>query len=121
MKKISYTDATEIIKAGIPVKALIARIYEPVKCLNDLERLNRLDKIGVQKYELFYEPADVKIPENSDNLNLDEAIILLNIGQKIYSKLNGEELSFSSIENLIAYHKKCELLGDPGLLYWYIC
>ena len=120
MKKISYTDAKKIIQAGFPVKALISRNYESVKCLNDLERIDRLDKMGVQNYELFYEPADTQIPANGYDLSLDEAILLLNDGEVIHSKLNGEELSFSSVEDILSYHKRCELSGDPGLFYWYV-
>ena len=120
MKRISYNEAAKILGTGLPVKALISRIYKPVKNLNDLNRLDRLDKMGAQKYELFYEPADTKIPANGYDLNLDEAIYLLHDGEVIHSKLGGKELSFSTVEELISYHRKCELSGDPGLLYWYV-
>lgn len=120
MKKISYNEAKEVLKTGIPVKALISRVYEPVKSLNELNRLDRLDKMGAQKYELFYEPADTKIPENGYGITLDEAINLLNNGEIIHSKLDGKEISFSTVKDVLSYHRKCELSGNPGLLYWYV-
>ena len=65
MKKISNVEARNIIEAGFPVKALIARNYKPVKNLADLDNLIRLEELGVQHFELYYEPKDTKIPANT--------------------------------------------------------
>lgn len=120
MKKISYEDAQKIIKTGTPVKALISRNYEPVNSLNKLEKLKRLDQMGVQKYELYFEPADTKIPEKAYVISLDEAINLLNSDEVIHSKLGGKEVSFFTAKDVISYHKNCIISGDPGLLYCYV-
>ncbi len=120
MKKISNVEARNIIEAGFPVKALIARNYKPVKNLADLDNLIRLEELGVQHFELYYEPKDTKIPANACKISIVEAVELItNNKEKVYSKLNGKELTFSSCDELISYLKSCLLNGDTGVLYWY--
>ena len=121
MKKISNLEAKNIIEAGFPVKALIARNYQPVNNLTDLDNLIQLDKMGVQHCELYYEPEDIQAPDNSYILSLEDAIELVTKNkEKVYSKLNGKELTFSSPNELISYLKDCLINGNPGILYWYV-
>ena len=57
MKKISNVEARNIIEAGFPVKALIARNYKPVKNLADLDKnlefsiLNSITSLKTQKFQ----------------------------------------------------------------------
>ena len=121
MTKLSYNEAKEIIKSGFPVKALIARGYKPVNNLTDLDNLIRLDKMDVQHCELYCELTDINVPDNAYVLSLSDAVELVSTdNEKVFSKLNGEELSFSSVDELISYKNKCTLRGDPGMLYWYV-
>ena len=82
MKKISNLEAKKIIEAGFPVKALIARNYQPVNNLTDLDNLIQLDKMGVQHCELYYEPEDIQAPDNSYILSLEDAIELVTKNKK---------------------------------------
>lgn len=121
MTKLSYNEAKEIIKSGFPVKALIARGYKPVNNLTDLDNLIRLDKMDVQHCELYCELTDINVPDNAYVLSLSDAIELVSKdNEKVFSKLNGEELTLSSVDELISYKNKCILRGDPGMLYWYV-
>lgn len=121
MRKISNVEARQIIAAGFPVKALIARTYKPVNNLTDLEDLIRLEKLGVQHFELYYTPEDIEVPENCYIVSLDEALdLIINDNEKICSKLNGEELEFSSSSEIVDYVKSCITDGNPGILYWYV-
>lgn len=121
MKKISYAKSKELIQNGFPVKALIARNYQPVNNLTDLDNLIQLDKMGVQHCELYYEPEDTKVPDNAYDLSLIEAINLItNDKETICSKISGKEVFFSSSNELISYIKECIINGDPGILYWYV-
>ena len=121
MRKISNVEARQIIAAGFPVKALIARTYKPVNNLIELEDLIRLEKLGVQHFELYYTPEDIEVPENCYIVSLDEALdLLINNNEKVYSKLGGKELEFSSPSEVVDYVKSCITEGDSGILYWYV-
>lgn len=120
MKKISYSEAEQLIKSGISLKAFVSRTQIPVTTLNDLENLRHLAQEKVQSFELFYEPVNMSIPDNAMEISLDDAITLLHTGEIVYSSQKNNEVKFSSQNDLLSYYRSRHIHGDNCIFYWYV-
>lgn len=120
MKKISYAEAKQLINSGNSIKCLVSRTEIPVRTLNDLENLNHLANEKVQSFELFYETTNISIPDNAQQISIDDAITLLHTGETICYLQNDSEIKISSQNELLSYYRSCHIHGDKCTLYRYV-
>lgn len=122
MKKITLERANELLKMGIYPKCEVSRgIRRPIKSLADLEHFKNLSK--VQGFELFgYDNSIIqkfKIPNNALDVNIDEASQMIMSGEQIYGRrIEEDEITLSSLSELLDFYRKVNNSGDSFLLYW---
>lgn len=121
MRKISIEKAQQLIKDKEPVMAKLSTSRDPipVTTLTELGNLIRLKNLKVQDFELF--KGTVTIPENAIELSsLDDAIELIDTGEKVFSKQGKKEISFSSVNDVIEFYRHSITRDGVCHLYWYV-
>ena len=123
MKRITFDEAKKLISIGIYPKCEVSReVFKPVNSFRELENLRNLSSI--QGFTLYgYEEREIedfKVPDDSIELSINEALSIILENENIYAKTIGgkEEVCFSSFHSLSSFIKECESSGEQFLLYW---
>ncbi len=124
-KKISYSEAIQLINSGIFPKCKISsRDMVPVKSVADLDALKLLSEQKVQSFELWDSSSESKslIPKGAIDVTIDDAIKLLHDFELVYG-LKGSDtppVEITDSNELMAFCRSCNIQGNAVVLYWYV-
>lgn len=124
-KKITYSEAIQLINSGIFPKCKISsRDMVPVKSIADLNELKLLSEQKVQGFELLDDSSECEslIPNDAMEVSIDDAIKLLHDFELVYG-LSGTDTSpveIADSNELMSFCRSCNIHGDKVVLYWYV-
>ena len=118
MRKIAEDEAIRLIETGIFPKCKVSKgTFKPVRSLTDLSNLKNLADLKVQSFELYDDSGSEQLPENVEELELDEAFRLLCIKQTVLCKNNGKETEVLTTSELTSLIRQFNIRGEKFVLY----
>lgn len=122
MEKINESRAIELIDLGFFPQCEVSRdLFRFIRSRDELEMYKRLS--SSQMFVLWgYTEEELNafsLSNKESEVSLDEASKLLLSHNLIYGKAitDPEEVSFTSIRELLEFYKECSISGEPFHLY----